>query len=142
MCNDNPSKTSRGGAVARIHPTGLLPASSEFTCLLQFQNYSADPSAPTTLSYSFFDHHQQQPQMINPCKLRIHQNGDLMSAGGQILYSLDLSPLSAPKSTASLLLDRRLDLGVGEYGIIGRMVSVVDGKEDEVVLGEGVIGWN
>jgi hypothetical protein len=39
-----------------------------------------------------------------------------------------------------LVLDRRLELGVGGDGIIGRTVSVV-GKGG-VVLGEGIIGWN
>lgn len=43
------------------------------------------------------------------------------------------------------MLDRRLDLGVGEEGIIGRVISVVldGGSESEnTLLGEGIIGWN
>jgi len=38
-----------------------------------------------------------------------------------------------------LALDRRLDLGVGGDGIIGRSVSVV---RKGMVLGEGIVGWN
>lgn len=33
-----------------------------------------------------------------------------------------------------------LNLGVGGSGVVGRTVSVVD--EQQVVLGEGIIGWN
>ena len=36
-------------------------------------------------------------------------------------------------------LDTRLDLFVGGKGVVGRMVSVLNGKEK---LGDGVIGWN
>lgn len=36
-------------------------------------------------------------------------------------------------------LGRRLDLGVGGEGIIGRRVSFLQGRE---VIGEGIIGWN
>lgn len=36
-------------------------------------------------------------------------------------------------------LERRLDLGVGGEGIIGRRVSFLQGR---CVLGEGIIGWN
>lgn len=78
---------------------------------------------------------------------------------------------SAEKTAGSVILDRRLDLGVGEEGIIGRVVSVTttapaaaaaavrtcarasdlydEGSESDedpeglsVLLGEGVIGWN
>ena len=33
----------------------------------------------------------------------------------------------------------RLDLFVGGKGVVGRMVSVLNGKDK---LGDGVIGWN
>jgi hypothetical protein len=41
--------------------------------------------------------------------------------------------------TASTTL-QRLNLGVGDTGVVGRTVSVVD--EHQVVVGEGIIGWN
>jgi hypothetical protein len=40
--------------------------------------------------------------------------------------------------TATVL--QRIDLGVGETGVVGRAVSVLD--EQQVVIGEGIIGWN
>ena len=33
----------------------------------------------------------------------------------------------------------RLELGVGDHGIIGRAVSIVRNRER---IGEGVVGWN
>jgi hypothetical protein len=50
---------------------------------------------------------------------------------GEIMHSLPLE---------SGALDRRLELGVGGNGIIGRAVTVVDGNK--TVVGEGVVGWN
>jgi hypothetical protein len=64
--------------------------------------------------------------------------GDLtagVKSAGNILHSLSLD--LATKGL--LVLDRRLNLGVGGDGIIGRTVSVV---KEGVVLGEGIIGWN
>lgn len=80
------------------------------------------------------------------------QFGDLslsLASAGRILHSVDLLPISSGSSSAenagSVVLDRRLDLGVGEEGIIGRVISVVlDGgpESESMLLGEGVIGWN
>jgi hypothetical protein len=42
-------------------------------------------------------------------------------------------------ATVSTTLER-LNLGVGDTGVVGRTVSVVD--EHQVVVGEGIIGWN
>lgn len=80
------------------------------------------------------------------------QFGDLSSSlalAGRILHSVDLLPIHSGSSSAdrtgSVVLDRRLNLGVGEEGIIGRVISVVldGGSESEnMLLGEGVIGWN
>ncbi|KAH0607083.1 uncharacterized protein H6S33_003071 [Morchella sextelata] len=162
MCQGQSSRTSFGGAVARIHPTGT----NSFSCLLQFKN-GAGHSDPTILTYEF------ERLQLPCCKLRIHQFGDLSSSvasAGRILHSVDLMFPSAEKTAGSVVLDRRLDLGVGEEGIIGRVVSVTttapaaaaaaaprarasdlydEGSESEedpeglsVLLGEGVIGWN
>ena len=43
------------------------------------------------------------------------------------------------QSAQEVELDTRLDLYVGGKGVVGRMVSVLNGKEK---LGDGVIGWN
>lgn len=45
---------------------------------------------------------------------------------------------AAPWNTTAFI-DRRLDLCVSEYGIIGRTVSIVRNHER---VGEGVVGWN
>lgn len=86
--------------------------------------------------------------------LKCSQFGDLSSSlasAGRVLHSVNLFPIPSSSSTAentagSVILDRRLDLGAGEEGIIGRVISVVvvdGGSESEnMLLGEGVIGWN
>jgi len=64
--------------------------------------------------------------------------GDLtggVETAGKILFSVVLVVAKAE----GLALDRRLDLGVGGDGIIGRSVSVV---RKGMVLGEGIVGWN
>ena len=35
---------------------------------------------------------------------------------------------------------QRINLGVGESGVVGRAMSVLD--EQQVVVGEGIFGWN
>ena len=67
--------------------------------------------------------------------MRIHRLGDLSAGEREILHSLPLELAS----TGLVTLDSRLVLGVGGDGIIGRSVSMVRG---DVVLGEGIIGWN
>lgn len=46
---------------------------------------------------------------------------------------------SLPLRSGLSSLERRLDLGVGGKGIIGRAVSIVAGG---AVLGQGIVGWN
>ena len=47
---------------------------------------------------------------------------------------------SADDSSVASTVLRRLDLGVGGTGVVGRTVSVMN--EQQVVVGEGIIGWN
>ena len=44
-------------------------------------------------------------------------------------------------TTVSKTGDKRLNLGVGGEGIVGRTVSVLDSRSKRI-LGEGVIGWS
>lgn len=40
-------------------------------------------------------------------------------------------------------LSRRLDIGVGEKGIIGRRICMMAGSGDgPMIVAEGIIGWN
>ncbi|KAF8543891.1 hypothetical protein BDD12DRAFT_873869 [Trichophaea hybrida] len=131
MCNGFSTRTSAGGAIAVLRPTSTLLDS----CCLQFHNNPSD-SSPTNLSYILHG-------TIPDYEVRIHSLGDLTvgaSSAGEIVYSLLLLKAAAAAGSGLLALDRRLELGVGGDGIIGRVISVV-GKGG-VVLGEGIIGWN
>lgn len=96
--------------------------------LLQFYNSPDPSSSPTQISYD-------AGAAAAGCQVRIHRLGDLAAGENEVLHSLQLELFSAGLVT----LDRRLVLGMGGDGIIGRSVSVVRGG---VVLGEGIIGWN
>ncbi|CCX17436.1 hypothetical protein FPQ18DRAFT_332510 [Pyronema domesticum] len=131
MCNGFSTRTSLGGAIAILHPspTSSPSSSSSFTsCQLHFTNDPLLPTSPTSVS-TLLD-------LSNPedCELRIHDHGDLtcISPSEPVMYSL---PLRSGLSS----LERRLDLGVGGKGIIGRAVSIVAGG---AVLGQGIVGWN
>ena len=70
----------------------------------------------------------------------------LVSSSNPVMHSFFVNQVSS-KSTertqktaiASTLL-QRLNLSVGETGVVGKTVSVLD--EHKVLVGEGIIGWN
>ena len=69
----------------------------------------------------------------------LSQHGDLTAPnkhGAVVPISLTIVKGHAAHE---LELDTRLDLFVGGKGVVGRMVSVLNGKEK---LGDGIIGWN
>lgn len=71
------------------------------------------------------------------------RDGDLSST----LQSIATSPLySFPLSPAleyAMQLPQKLDLGVGDVGIIGRRISVMTGSaKGPLTVAEGIIGWN
>ena len=104
--------------------------------LLQFYNSPDPSSSPTWISYAPKDDGDKDAGAAAAgCQVRIHRLGDLTAGENEILHSLPLELFSA----GSVTLDRRLVLGVGGDGIIGRSVSVVRGG---VVVGGGIIGWN
>lgn len=71
------------------------------------------------------------------------QDGDLSSpVQTPPLYSFSLDP---SLDTSSMCLSEKLDLGVGERGVIGRRVSVMTSSvvgRGDMVVAEGVMGWN
>jgi hypothetical protein len=71
------------------------------------------------------------------------RDGDLSSSPPQNysnpLYSFTLDSISTPV----MQLPQRLDLGVGDIGIIGRRVSVMTSStKGPLTVAEGIIGWN
>ena len=67
------------------------------------------------------------------------QHGDL-TAPNKVIAAAPIYFKTIKGQTAhEVELDTRLDLFVGGKGVVGRMVSVLNGKEK---LGDGIIGWN
>ena len=54
-----------------------------------------------------------------------------------LLHTIQLK--DSPDAQTAAELRERLELGAGGAGVIGRMLSVVDGGRE---IGSGVIGWN
>ena len=67
------------------------------------------------------------------------QHGDLTALNKDgVVVPIFLKTIKG-HATHEVELDTRLDLFVGGKGVVGRMVSVLNGKEK---LGDGIIGWN
>ena len=71
------------------------------------------------------------------------QHGDLtaahpsVAASSSLLHTIHLK--DTPDGQTASELTERLELGASGAGVIGRMLSVVDGGRE---IGHGVIGWN
>ena len=71
------------------------------------------------------------------------QHGDLTAAhpsaaaSSSLVHTIQLK--DTPDGQTASELRERLELGAGGAGVIGRMLSVVDGGRE---IGNGVIGWN
>ncbi|CAE7208279.1 hypothetical protein PTTW11_09809 [Pyrenophora teres f. teres] len=137
MCNGTSTRVSQGGSIAVLRPTHHLKRSqSEEEILLLFHNRFSAPG--TSVEFQGLDYSILQDRNW----VVIHRDGDLTDAlekqSTNPLYSflLDARPVR-------MQLPQRLDLGVGDRGIIGRRVSVMTGSvEGTLTLAEGIIGWN
>ncbi|EDU49819.1 oxoglutarate iron-dependent oxygenase protein [Pyrenophora tritici-repentis] len=137
MCNGTSTRVSQGGSIAVLRPTHhLIRTHSEEDMLLFFSNRFSAPG--TSVEFQGLD--ESILQDIH--WVVIHRDGDLTNAPEKVStnplysFSLDARPLR-------MQLPQRLDLGVGERGIIGRRVSVMVGSfEGPLTLAEGIIGWN
>ena len=162
MCGvDRPSQN---GAVAIIHR-----AVSSRNIRLHFRNSTHPSTANTVVSYETGvgyelavrqDSQQPMPDFIlqiqyeilnlwarnpsnklaDPDTLRIFSpHGDLTAPNKDAAVAPTYLKTIKGQAAHEVELDMRLDLFVGGKGVVGRMVSVLDGKEK---LGDGVIGWN
>ena len=83
-------------------------------------------------------------QLLSAANASCSRDGDLSGDSSSPLrtppfYSFDLDSCD----TATMHLPQRLDLGVGDAGIIGRRVSVMTGStKGPLTVAEGIIGWN
>lgn len=70
----------------------------------------------------------------------LSRDGDLQNgtqAESTVLHRFMIP--TQPRFRQAFQLNARLNLGVGEQGVIGRRVSLLDGS---VVAAEGILGWN
>lgn len=72
------------------------------------------------------------------------RDGDLSSTSPTAAQAPPFYSFSLEQSEAATMrLPQRLDLGVGDSGIIGRRVSVMTGsRTGPLTIAEGIIGWN
>ncbi|RMZ85253.1 hypothetical protein DV738_g159, partial [Chaetothyriales sp. CBS 135597] len=167
MCGDHCSRTptvDSGDLVAIIHPSSQqrsifaggrlhlsnrLPGStvSTLNCRHHHHHYSDSMSSQDSAASSRAAAAPPPPPVR--LSVRIHQSGQPLllfnsEAANPVLHSFAISPPWGGAGTAAdescCLVGRRLNLGVGGDGIVGRTVSLVD-ERAQVVLGEGVIGW-
>ncbi|KAI1618365.1 hypothetical protein EDD37DRAFT_263501 [Exophiala viscosa] len=151
MCGDShlPPAPESGDLVAIIHST----SQSTFHGRLRLSNRT--PGATTSsfecasqTSSSLCDNYMP----AQPLRVRIHRYGQPLSIfqnanSDTESDSEDDSSLVNPimhsflvnVATVSSTGDERLNLGVGDDGIVGRTVSMLDGRSKRI-LGEGVIG--
>ncbi|RMZ88432.1 hypothetical protein DV736_g4354, partial [Chaetothyriales sp. CBS 134916] len=163
MCGDHFSRTptiDSGDLIAIIHPSSQqpsifpggrlhlsnrLPGSTVWTlnCSRHHNDNNSSScgsiSSPYSPSSSSSSYNASAPGLLS---VRIHQFGQpLLSFNAEsanpVLHSFAISPCAGDDE--SCLVGRRLNLGVGGDGVVGRTVSLVD--ERKQVLGEGVIGW-
>jgi hypothetical protein len=90
---------------------------------------------------SSYSEYSQQGLFITRANVLNSRDGDLSSSPQQSipLYSFSLDSNMAPM----MQLPQRLDLGVGDVGIIGRRVSVMTSStKGPLTVAEGIIGWN
>ncbi|KAI4816116.1 hypothetical protein E4T44_10627 [Aureobasidium sp. EXF-8845] len=132
MCGTETSRPVLGGTIAILKSLGesRLPDLS-----LLFHQTEASTTTATFQSTSIPE--AAADAELASCQIVIFRDGDLR-ASCPITSILHAFPLSA-FTTESFSLPRKLDLGVGGEGIIGRRVGLVRQTQ---VLRQGIIGWN
>ncbi|KIW56427.1 hypothetical protein PV05_05091 [Exophiala xenobiotica] len=157
MCGDShlPPAPESGDLVAVIHAHSPSPSQSAFRGRLRLSNRT--PGA-TTSSFECAEDSVCDGDTRGSLNVRIHQYGQPLStspnspwsdsdseseeeaaaaacSSNPILHSFFVDTV-----TSSRTGDVRLNLGVGGDGIVGRTVSIFDGRSKRIV-GEGIIGW-
>ncbi|KAK2763917.1 hypothetical protein FQN54_009536 [Arachnomyces sp. PD_36] len=151
MCNGFSTRTTRGGAIAILRP---FESQSENYYQVTLEEVPGTPtgcagriSLPVGTEETKRDGHMQA---LKSCWLQIHRDGDLVPRGVRdtipTLHKFPMDKLvwqtesrSTEASTGNML--GPISLTVGNEGVIGRRMSIMDG-ESGIRVAEGVIGWN
>ncbi|EXJ73944.1 uncharacterized protein A1O5_02238 [Cladophialophora psammophila CBS 110553] len=147
MCGDShlPPAPESGDLIAIIHPN---PQSS-FRGRLRLSNHAPGATSTTLQCASKEPNECGLNSVLN---VRIHKYGQPLSRSSYsgadsdeenefdpsnpVLYSFFVGTDGGSRTS-----DLRLNLSVGADGVVGRTVSIFDGRRKKV-LGEGVIGWS
>ncbi|RMY72583.1 hypothetical protein D0863_04431 [Hortaea werneckii] len=161
MCNGENGRAAQGGAIVILKPAALHPTPARPSLHRELSlRFADDASSGRTLA--LFD--RPSPSFFSPASasssapgsaayILIHRSGDLRSdippedCALQPMHRFEIpadrDPTTAADSgslsTSTFSLATKLDLSVGETGVIGRRALLVFADQ---ILGEGVIGWN
>ncbi|KIV84986.1 hypothetical protein PV11_00729 [Exophiala sideris] len=135
IIHSNPQSMFRG----RLRLSNRTPGAttSSFECVDQASSSLCETNMPAQmLSVRIHKYGQPLSMFQNANSDTESDSEDDSSSLNPIIHSF-LIDVAAKSKTG----DQRLNLGVGGDGIVGRTVSVLDGRSMRI-LGEGVIGWS
>ncbi|KAF2654326.1 hypothetical protein K491DRAFT_601139 [Lophiostoma macrostomum CBS 122681] len=149
MCHGASDRVSQGGSIAVLKPISSTTVDQTCVsdeCRLIFSN-RLDTVSQWHTQVEFQGWERRQGLRDGDTWAIIHKDGDLTVPNSglhpnqlpsQPFYSFTLN---GPDST--MKLPQQLELGVGESGIIGRRISIMNGSPEGVrILAQGVLGWN
>ncbi|KAF4589542.1 hypothetical protein GQ602_003431 [Ophiocordyceps camponoti-floridani] len=132
----------RHGALAALSPPRQSP--SRLSADLTFHT-PGHPSSREATHARLTPVLSQDIARLRRLRIVIHDCGDLGRPAAECGFFRALEmPDEASGGFVELLLREPLSLAVGGRGIIGRRVSLYDGRsgEHQVVLAEGIVGFN
>ncbi|KAF2476766.1 uncharacterized protein BDR25DRAFT_322115 [Lindgomyces ingoldianus] len=150
MCNGFSTRTSQGGSIAVLRPTEHHTeperTSSDQEWHLLFSNDDENLHRSGT-QVQLRGWRGKQRSSIGGYWVVIHHDGDLSASlqgpPNRLLSDPLFSFLLDENSFSVTQLPQRLDLSVGDAGIIGRRVSVMTSSaKGPLAIAEGIIGWN
>ncbi|KAF2260453.1 hypothetical protein CC78DRAFT_584875 [Lojkania enalia] len=148
MCNGSSARISHGGSIAVLRPClSCVVADPHQEWILLFSNRSTDDlRSGTQVEIQGWKPYEKTES--NGYWVIIHHDGDLSTSASTFppdripsnpLFSFPLESDPA----APMRLPQKLDLGVGDSGIIGRRVSIMTSSiKGPTMIAEGIIGWN
>ncbi|RMY44031.1 hypothetical protein D0864_15707 [Hortaea werneckii] len=156
MCNGETGRAAQGGAIVILKPAPLQPTPARPSLHRELSLRLAD-DASSGRTLALLD--RPSPSFFSPASasasatagaayILIHRSGDLRSEipsdALQPMHRFEIPADRDPTIDLALAplpfsLATKLDLSVGETGVIGRRASLVFADQ---ILGEGVIGWN
>ena len=165
MCNGTSTRVSQGGSIAVLRPISSDAVAENCCpeeCQLIFQNrHDAVSQWHTQVELQGWER-KQELQKENMWVI-IQSVSSIIPQGHMVISSsrdgdLTAQPSSFPpnqlpaqpfysfaldKPNSTMKLPQRLDLGVGESGIMGRRITIMNGAvEGSRTVAQGVIGWN